>query len=79
MLYFQDIHLEIDHLKTMIRKINYPLSFIDSCIMLFIKKLYTLKSLFKIYLKEMLLSVCRSWEVLCFKFKTSLKYYLLVN
>ena len=79
MLYFQDIHLEIDHLKTMIGKINYPLSFIDSCIMLFIKKLYTLKSLFKIYLKEMLLSVCRSWEVLCFKFKTSLKYYLLVN
>ena len=43
MLYFQDIHLEIDHLKTMIRKINYPLSFIDSCIMLFIKKLYTPK------------------------------------
>ena len=79
MLYFQDIHLEIDHLKTMIRKINYPLSFIDSCIMLFIKKLYTPKIIVQKIPKRDAFVSCRSWEVLCFKFKTNLKYYLLVN
>ena len=45
--------------------------FLISCIQL--------KLLFRMYLKEMFLLSCRSWEVLRFKFKRSFKNYLMVN
>ena len=40
---FETFHFEIDHLKTILIKNNYPLNFIDSCIKLFLNKLYTPK------------------------------------
>ena len=45
--------------------------FLISCIQL--------KLLFRMYLKEMFLLSCQSWEVLRFKFKRSFKNYLMVN
>ena len=36
-------HLDIDHLKTILRKNNYPPNLIDSCIKSYINKLYTPK------------------------------------
>ena len=40
---FKTFHFEIDHLKTILIKSNYPLNFIDSCIKSFLNKLYTPK------------------------------------
>ena len=40
---FKTFHFEIDHLKPILIKTNYPLKFIDSCIKSFLNKLYTLK------------------------------------
>ena len=40
---FKTFHFEIDHLKTILIKNNYPLNFIDSCIKSFLNKLYTPK------------------------------------
>ena len=40
---FQDISFEIDHLKNILVKKNYPLNFIDSCIISFLNKSYTPK------------------------------------
>ena len=40
---FKTFNLEINHLKTILRKNNYPPNFIDSCIKLFLNKLYTPK------------------------------------
>ena len=40
---FKTFHFEIDHLKTILIKNNYPLNFIDSCIKSFLNKLYTAK------------------------------------
>ena len=40
---FKTFHFEIDHLKTILIKNNYPLNFIDTCIKLFHNKLYTPK------------------------------------
>ena len=36
-------HFEIDHLKTILIRNHYPLSFIDLCIKSFLNKLYTRK------------------------------------
>ena len=36
-------HFEIDHMKTILIKNNYPLNFVDSCIKSFLNKLYTPK------------------------------------
>ena len=40
---FKTFHFEIDHLKNILIKNNYPLNFIDSCIKSFLNKLYTPK------------------------------------
>ena len=40
---FMTFHFEIDHLKTILIKNNYPLNFIDSCIKSFLNKLCTPK------------------------------------
>ena len=40
---FKTFHSEIDHLKTILIKNDYPLNFIDSCIKSFLNKLYTHK------------------------------------
>ena len=40
---FITFHFEIDHLKTILIKSNYPLNFIDLCIKSFLNKLYTRK------------------------------------
>ena len=40
---FKTFHFEIDHLKTILMKNNYPPNFIDSCIKSFLNKLYTPK------------------------------------
>ena len=40
---FKTFHFEIEHLKTILIKNNYPLNFIDTCIKSFLHKLYTLK------------------------------------
>ena len=40
---FKTFHFEIDHLKTILIKNNYPLNLIDSCIKSFLNKLYTPK------------------------------------
>ena len=40
---FKTFHFEIDHLKTILIKNNYPLNFIDSRIKSFLNKLYTPK------------------------------------
>ena len=40
---FKTSHFEIDHLKTILMKNNYPPNFIDSCIKSFLNKLYTPK------------------------------------
>ena len=40
---FKTFHFEIDHLKTILIKNNYPLNFIDPCIKPFLNKLYTPK------------------------------------
>ena len=39
----QFFHFEIDHLKTIFIKNNYPLNFIDFCVESFLNKLYTPK------------------------------------
>ena len=38
---FKTFHFEIDHLKTILIKNNYPLNFRDSCIKSFLNKLFT--------------------------------------
>ena len=53
---------------SLIRVLNH---FLISCI--------HLKLLFRMYLKEMFLLNCPSWEVLCFKFERSFKNYLMTN
>ena len=40
---FKTFHFEINHLKTIVIKNNYPLNFIDSCIKSLLNKLYTPK------------------------------------
>ena len=40
---FKTFHFEIDHLKTILIKTNYPQNFIDSCIKPFLNKFYTPK------------------------------------
>ena len=40
---FKTFQFEIDHLKNILKKNNYPLNFIDSCIKSFLNKLYTPK------------------------------------
>ena len=40
---FKTFHFEIDHLKNILIKHNYPLNFIDLCIKSFLNKLYTPK------------------------------------
>ena len=40
---FKTFHFEIDHLKTILIKNNYPQNFIDSCIKSFLSKFYTPK------------------------------------
>ena len=40
---FKKFHFEIDYLKTILIKNNYPLNFIDMCIKSFLNKLYTPK------------------------------------
>ena len=40
---FKTFHFEIDHLKNILIKNNYPLNVIDSCIKSFLNKLYTPK------------------------------------
>ena len=40
---FKTFHFEIDHLKTILIKNNYPLNFIDLCIKSFLNKFYTHK------------------------------------
>ena len=40
---FKTFHFEIDHLKTILIKNNYPVNFIDSCVKSFLNKLYTPK------------------------------------
>ena len=40
---FKAFHFEIDHLKAVLMKNNYPLNFIDSCIKSFLNKSYTPK------------------------------------
>ena len=37
---FKIFHFEIDHLKTILIRNNYPPNFIDSCIKSFLNKLY---------------------------------------
>ena len=71
-------HFQIDHLKTILIKNNYPLNFIDSCIK-FLNKLYTPKVVVQMYLKQMFLLSYRFWEILRFKFKRSFKNYLVIN
>ena len=70
---FKTFHFEIDPLKTILMKNNYPPNFIDSCIKSFLNSCIHLKLLFRMYLKKMFLSSCRSWEVLRFKFERSFK------
>ena len=41
---FKTFHFEIDYLKTILIKNNYPLNFIDWCIKSFLNKLYTPKA-----------------------------------
>ena len=60
--------------KTIIPRISLTLvlnHFLISCIH---PKLFS-----TIYLKEMFLLCCRSWEVLCLKFKRNFKNYLVIN
>ena len=71
---FKTFHFEIDHLKIILIKNIYPLNFIDSCITYIYLKLW-----FQMYLKEMLLLSCRSWQVLQSKFGKSFKHYLVIN
>ena len=42
---FKTFHFEIDHMKTIHIKNNYPLDFIDLCVKSFLNKLYTPKVL----------------------------------
>ena len=76
---FKTFHFEIDHLKTILIKNNYPLNFIDSCIKSFLNKLYTPKVVVPNVHKWNVLSSYRSWEVLRFKFERSFKNYLVIN
>ena len=78
---FKTFHLKINHLKTILIKNNYPSNFIDSRIKSLLNKLHTpkIKLLFWIYLKEINLLSCHSWEVLHFKFKRSFKNCLHIN
>ena len=73
---FKTFHFEIDHLKTILIKNNYPLNFIDSCIKSFFNKLYAPKVVVPNVPKKMFLLSYRSWKVLYFKFERSFKNYL---
>ena len=64
---FKTFHFEINHLKTIFIKNNYPPNFIHS---------FTLHLM---YLKEKFLLGYRSWEVLRFKIARSFKNYLVIN
>ena len=76
---FKTFHSEIDHLKTiLIKKIIPGISKICVLNHFLINHIH-LKLWFRMYLKEMFLLSCRSWEVLRFKFETSFKNYLVIN
>ena len=76
---FKTFHFEIDHLKTILIKNNYPLNFIDSCFKSFLNKLYTPKAVVpNVPKRNVLLSYC-SWPVRRFKFERSFKNYLVIN
>ena len=70
---FKKFHLEIDHLKTILRKSKDPPNFIDSCIRAFLDKLYTPITILQNVLKEIFLLSYRSWQVLFFKFERNFK------
>ena len=76
---FKMFPFEIDHLKTILIKNNYPLNFIDSSMKSFCNKLYTPKVMVQNAPKEMFLLCYHSWEVLCFKLERSFKNYLAIN
>ena len=76
---FKTFHSEIDHLKTiLIKKIIPGISKIRVLNHFLINYIH-LKLWFRMYLKEMFLLSCRSWEVLRFKFEISFKNYLVIN
>ena len=76
---FKTFHFEIDHLKIILIKNNYPLNFLDSGIKSFLNELYTPMLRFRMYLKKMFLLRYQSLKVLCFKFERSFKNYLVIN
>ena len=76
---FKTFQFEIDHLKTILIKNNYPLNFIDSCIKSFFSKLYTTKVVVPNVPKRNVFVKFRSWEVLRFIFERSFKNYLVIN
>ena len=65
---FKTFHLEIDHLKTLLKN-NFPPNFIDSLIKLFLDNLYTPDVNVQNAPRGMFLLPCHSWEVICFKFE----------
>ena len=76
---FKTFHSEIDHLKTFLMKNNYPPNFIDSVSNNSLITGIHLRLVFRMYLKEMFMLSCRSWEVLRFIFERNFKNYLVIN
>ena len=75
---FKTFHFEIDHLKTILIKNNYPLNFINSCIKSLLNKLYTPKDVVP-NVPNINIFVKLPWEVLRFQFEKSFKNYLAIN
>ena len=71
---FKIFHFEIDHLKTILMKNNYPSNFIDWRIKSFLNKLYTPKVAPQNAPKKF--CFC---EVLHLKFERTFKNYLVIN
>ena len=78
MLLFQDISFWNQSFEDLMKN-NYSPNFIDSCIKSFLNKLYKPKVIVQNIPKKMFLLICRSWEVLCFKFERRFKNYLMIN
>lgn len=76
---FKAFHLEINHLKSNLRKNNYPPNFIDSSIMSFFITFDTPKVIVQSVPIRMFLVSCCSWEVLRFKFERISNNCLLTN
>ena len=76
---FKTFHLEIDHLKTILMNNNYPLTFTDSSIKLFLNKFYTPKIIVQNVPKRNAFVKLPFLGSISFQIRKKLENYLVIN